>query len=140
MPEDAMRVGEAVAGQFQIEHVGDVGGMGCVYRARDLCTGKPIALKIPRCDGALAAERFAREAEVLSSLRHPGIVRCVGYGEIAQGKPYLAMEWLEGETLHQRLKRDRLTVAEGVALGLRLASALGAVHRRGIVHRDLKPG
>src|SRR5262249_11302865 len=89
--------------------------------------------------GTLEIARFAREADVLSGLRHPGIVRYLGGGTTPGGSPYLAMEWLEGEPLSERLKRAQLTVGESITLGLRIASALAAVHERRVVHRDLKP-
>jgi serine/threonine protein kinase len=84
-------------------------------------------------------ERFAREAQVLSTLSHPGIVRYIDSGITAGGEPYLVMEWLSGETLSSRLQRTQLTLAEVLALGRRVASALSAIHREGIVHRDIKP-
>src|SRR5262249_47784594 len=70
---------------------------------------------------------------------HPGIVRYVAHGVTHEGKPYLAMEWLSGETLSARLAGVGLSIAESVTLAAHVAAALGAVHRRGLVHRDLKP-
>ena len=90
--------------------------------------------------GSAGGERFAREAELLSELNHPGIVRYVASGLTAEGEPYLAMEWLEGETLSARFERGMLTVDQALEVGRLIAEALAVAHRRGIVHRDLKPG
>jgi tetratricopeptide (TPR) repeat protein len=84
-------------------------------------------------------ERFLREAQVLANLSHPGIVRYVTHGRTQTGELYLAMEWLDGESLSQRLARQGLLVEETLTLGLRVAEALSAAHKRGIVHRDIKP-
>src|SRR6185503_20501036 len=72
-------------------------------------------------------------------LHHPGIVRYVAHGFSQPGEPYLAMEWLEGQALSDRLAHARLTVHESILLARRVAEALGATHARGIVHRDIKP-
>ena len=130
-----------IADRFQIERLAGEGGMGQVFRAVDRTTGAPVALKIMR-DGMPPAEvnRFAREADVLDTARHPGIVRYIARGEVAEGRAFFAMEWIDGETLRDRLSRRGMTIAETVALGRRLSAALGALHRAGVVHRDLKPG
>ncbi len=96
--------GERVAGRFEIESLAGTGGMGAVYRARDLQTGERVALKLLRHD-AQHRERFLREARLLAGMQHPGIVRYVDSGETPEGAPFLAMEWLEGETLDARLAR-----------------------------------
>ena len=133
--------GDLLVDRFVIEQHAGSGGAGRVYRARDLHTGQHVALKVLHAaDMAGMAERFAREALVLSELSHPGIVRYVAHGTTAAGEAYLAMEWLAGETLRDRLARRELTIKETVELGRHVASALGAMHRAGFVHRDLKPG
>ena len=113
--------------------------MGSIYRARDAQTGELVALKVLHEQMAIHAERFEREALALRSLDHPGIVRYVTHGALPSGATYVAMEWVEGETLSARLRRGPLAVAEVVRLGQRLADALGHAHARGIVHRDVKP-
>ena len=113
--------------------------MGRVYCALDRLTGEVIALKLLHRAEPQERLRFAREAQALATLRHPGIVRYVAHGTMLDGSPYLAMEWLDGETLYERMARQPLTIAEAVATITKVASALGAVHRRGMVHRDLKP-
>ena len=135
-----MRVGHVVADRFQLEELAGAGGMGSVYRAREIHSGKQVALKLLHGAGPVSdAERFAREARVLADLHHPGIVRYVAHGFTREGEPYLAMEWLEGETLSHRLSHGRLALDESVALARRVAEALGAIHAHGIVHRDIKP-
>ncbi len=115
------------------------GGMGVVYRARDRASGEVVAVKVLLENRPSAAERFMREAAVLSGLDHPGIVRYEAHGVTKAGEPYLAMEWLDGETLANRFKRGILTVDETLSLAMQVAEALGAAHARGVVHRDLKP-
>lgn len=126
-----------VAGRFEVLGIAGSGGMGAVLRARDLVTGEPIALKVLR--GQDAEARFELEARILSELRHPGIVRYVAHGKDADGFPYLAMEWLDGEDLAARLARESLTVGESVELVRRAAEALHVAHSRGVIHRDIKP-
>ncbi|WP_438015146.1 protein kinase [Sorangium sp. So ce315] len=134
-----MQAGDIIDGRFCIEHLAASGGMGAVYRARDLETGHAVAVKLLTADGAQHLGRFAREAQALAAARVPGVVRYVAHGATAWGQPYLAMEWLDGETLSDRLTRTGLTLEETVALGLHVARTLGALHRLGVVHRDLKP-
>ncbi len=135
-----MRRGELIAGRFEIDRPAGSGGMGQVYRAIDRDSGEPVALKILRGDAPQERDRFTREAQILCRIDHPGVVRHVAHGALPDGTHFLAMEWLEGETLAQRLAREGLTLSESVALGVRIAQALAAVHRHGVVHRDLKPG
>lgn len=115
--------------------------MGTVYRATDRLTGEPVALKLLHAGPSEGeeAERFAREAQLLASLDHPGIVAHVAHGQTPEGQRFLAMEWLDGQDLNQRLLRGPLSVRDSVLLLSRIADALGVAHRRGIVHRDLKP-
>src|SRR5262245_58772181 len=129
-------------GPFVLQRKCGQGAMGIVYAAVDLRDNRPVAIKVSpatRAGDPQRARRFAKEAEVLASLEHPAIVRHVAHGETPDGELYLAMEWLEGEDLAQRLQRGKLTRTEAVALGLRVAEALAAAHARGVVHRDIKP-
>ena len=138
-----MRPGTIIAERFEIERHATSGGMGAVYRARDLHDGSTVALKMLIAadlgDRAPDRERFEREAHALSALRHPGIVRYIDHGATPDGELYLAMEWLEGEDLAQRLRREPLTPAEAVRLVARVARSLAPAHARGVIHRDLKP-
>ena len=137
-----MKPGDVIADRFTIERLAGSGGMGAVYLAVDRVTGGPAAVKVlwgHVLDQPEQAERFGREAEVLQELRHPGVVGYIAHGASPGGEPWLAIEWIEGESLAQRLRRKGLTVSESVALARQVAEALSAAHRRGIVHRDLKP-
>jgi eukaryotic-like serine/threonine-protein kinase len=133
-----VKPGDIIADRFRIEHLAGSGGMGTVYRAAEI-QGAPIAIKVLSASKSEDEARFAREARVLSTLDHPGIVRYVAHGCTGDGMTYLAMEWLDGEDLASRLLRGRLRFDEGVELVRRAAEALGTAHERGIVHRDVKP-
>ena len=135
-----MDTGYVVEGRFRIEHRASVGGTAKVYRATDLTNGAAVGLKV--LYGEVAddqSERLEREAELLEELSHPGIVRYVAHGELTSGASYLAMEWVEGETLGQRLTRVGLTMRESIDLVKKIAETLAYAHARGIVHRDIKP-
>ena len=134
-----MGPGDVVADRFEVEAVAGTGGMGHVYRAHDRVTGVPVAIKVLYLEGEPERRRFAREARVLAELKHPGIVRHVADGTTADGEPYLVMEWLDGESLSQRLMRAPLDVAGAVEVVRRAAIALAVAHARGTVHRDVKP-
>jgi serine/threonine protein kinase len=133
------RVGATVAGRFVIEAEAGAGSSGLVFRARDVRDGGTVALKVTHLARAARPETVFREALALASVEHPAIVRYLDHGYTESGVPFLAMQWIEGETLAKRLARDGLTPVEGLRLGLRLSSGLAALHARGIVHRDLKP-
>ena len=138
-----LRSGELFANRFEIERAAGAGGMGTVYRARDQHSCQTIALKLvhgQRFDGTSDGERFAREAQLLSELRHPGIVAYIAHGANTEGQRFLAMEWLDGKDLAQRLARGPLPIGDALALVHRLTDALAFAHSRGVVHRDLKPG
>jgi tetratricopeptide (TPR) repeat protein len=134
-----MQPGDVLGAKFEIERRAGAGGMGEVFRARDRTTGEAIAIKVLLEGRKNDDARFEREADVLSDLRHPGIVQYVAHELTSAGRAYLAMEWLEGEDLATRLRRAGLTVEETITLMTRAAEALGAAHARGVVHRDLKP-
>jgi len=113
------------------------GGMGTIYKARDRVTGDLVALKV-LTEGTGNLERFTHEAAVLAELSHDAIVRYVAHGLSPDGW-FLAMEWLDGEDLGQRLEREPLTPMDTIALVIRMAEALGVAHARGVIHRDVKP-
>jgi tetratricopeptide (TPR) repeat protein len=132
---------EVVGGRFAIEREVGRGGVGIVYRAFDQVTSQPVALKVIALPGVDAGEeaRFRREGRVLAGLNHPNIVRLVAFGQLDDGAPYVAMEWLEGEDLAQRQRRAPLTLPQALDVAACVADALGAAHSAGIVHRDVKP-
>jgi tetratricopeptide (TPR) repeat protein len=129
-----------VAGRFHLLAEAGAGGMGTVYRARDLATGATVAVKILTGREVREAQRFDQEASILAGLVHPAIVRYITHGVADNGARYIAMEWLDGEDLATRLSREHPTVAETVAIARRTAEALAHAHRAGVVHRDIKPG
>ena len=141
MTQSHITPGVLVADRFEVEALAGVGGMGLVFRARDRHTGQLVALKLLQDSGLKAdrLERFWREAQTLAELRHPGIAAHVAHGRTAQGEPFLAMEWLEGESLASRLRRSPLSIGETLAIAQSVGAALATVHRRGIIHRDIKP-
>lgn len=134
-------VGELFAGRFAVERIAGSGGMGTVYAARDLATERKVALKLLQAGAHTSGdiERFGREASVLAELEHPGIVSYVAHGAAPDGQRFLAMEWLEGEDLAQRLRRGPLSIRDTISLLRQVSSALAIAHARGVVHRDLKP-
>src|SRR5262249_11784886 len=129
--------------QYRVLEYLDKGGMGYVLRAEDCGLQRCVALKIMRgeiADIPGARERFFREAQAVASLKHAHIVTIHQVSE-AHGVPYLAMEFLEGESLHARLRRSqrRLPIADILRIGREAAEGLAAAHERGLVHRDIKP-
>ncbi|HEX6239254.1 MAG TPA: serine/threonine-protein kinase, partial [Polyangiales bacterium] len=131
--------GEVIAERFRVERLAGTGGMGAVYRAHDLYSGEVVALKIVAGARSVRAQRFAREAQLLSQVVHPAVVRYVAHGSAADGVPYLAMEWLDGEDLCRRLARTGLKIEELLVLMRRICSGLSLSHELGVTHRDLKP-
>ncbi|HEY8040821.1 MAG TPA: protein kinase [Polyangiaceae bacterium] len=134
-----MEPGQVLAGRFEVELAAGFGAAGSVYRARDRRTGAAVAVKVLRLTEAEPLERFARETRALAELDHPAIVRFVAEGRTEAGLPFIAMEWVEGEPLRQRLARGRLTPSETLTLARRVAGGLAHAHARGVVHRDINP-
>lgn len=135
-----MHIGGVIAERYRIERLAYEGGMGVVYLGRDLQDQGRVGIKILRtADDPGSTARFWREAYALSSLRHPAIVRYFSHGLTTSGHPYLVMEWLDGEDLAARLRRQPLDVLETLRIGIRVAEAMAAAHRHGIIHRDIKP-
>src|SRR5262245_39997903 len=128
-------------GSLEITALLGKGGMGEVYRARDTKLDRSVAVKI--LPEAFAQNpdriaRFDREAKVLASLNHPNIATLHGKEE-SEGKHFLVMELVEGETLAERLKRGPIAIDEALRIACQITEALEAAHEKGIVHRDLKP-
>ncbi|HXH28315.1 MAG TPA: serine/threonine-protein kinase, partial [Candidatus Polarisedimenticolia bacterium] len=133
-------------GNYEIGEKIGAGGMGEVFRARDMRLGREVAIKMLPEAFAADPERLARlerEARLLASLNHPGIAHLYGFETAAledgRGANFLVMELAEGEDLAERLERGAIPVEESLAIARQLAAALEEAHERGIVHRDLKP-
>lgn len=127
-------------GPFRPLEVLGQGGSGVVYRAQ--WGHREVALKVLREDAVVSDEerqRFLDEARRLSEMPHPAIVKILSYGELPDGRPYLVMELLTGETLGARLERGPMPVEGGLRLFFEAAGAVGAMHAEGLIHRDLKP-
>src|SRR4051794_12780727 len=127
-----MKAGDRIDERFVLLGLAGVGGMGEVYRAQDHQSGMLVAIKILRTTGHGLVERFAREVQVLAELEDPRIVGYVAHGETEQGAPYLAMEWLEGESLADRLSRQALSIGEALVFAQQVARALGVAHAAGV--------
>jgi Tol biopolymer transport system component/tRNA A-37 threonylcarbamoyl transferase component Bud32 len=129
-------------GPYEIQSPAGAGGMGEVYRARDTRLDRTVAVKV--LAGNLTGQpetlqRFEREARAVSTLNHPNICTLHDVGT-QDGTPYLVMEYLEGETLADRLARGPLPLADAYRVAIQIGEALDQAHRKNIVHRDLKPG
>jgi serine/threonine protein kinase len=140
--EEDPYVGQTLLGQFQVEEVIGQGGMGRVYRARQLGFDRPVAIKILHTDLVTNTEmvkRFNREARIISRLDHPGIIHVYLFGELPDGNLYLAMEYVDGRSLTELMAGGPLPVDTSVHIVRQILSALTEAHRKGVVHRDLKP-
>ena len=129
-------------GPYEIQVPIGAGGMGEVYRAKDTRLGRDVAVKVLPAQLSSSPElrqRLEREAKTISQLSHPHICMLHDVGH-QDGTDYLVMEFLEGETLADRLGRGALPVDQALKIGIEIADALDAAHKSGIVHRDLKPG
>ena len=135
-------LGTTLNGRYRLEARIGAGGMSTVYRATDETLERQVAIKLMNREVASDSdqlERFRREARAVAQLSHPHVVGVIDAGE-DQGRPYIVFEYIEGETLKQRIRRcGRLPIAEAVAYSIEIARALGAAHARHIVHRDVKP-
>jgi tetratricopeptide (TPR) repeat protein len=125
--------------RFRLQGERIAGGMGMVYRGVDLSTGEIVAVKISSGFGSQLGERFQQEANCLATIAHPAIVRYIAHGKTAQGEHYLVMEWLDGETLEDRLARGSINLGASVRMIRRVAEALAVAHQHGVIHRDIKP-
>jgi HD-like signal output (HDOD) protein/tRNA A-37 threonylcarbamoyl transferase component Bud32 len=134
--------GHQTYGPYRVLGVLGEGGMGRVYLAEHTVIGRRVAVKVLAREVATEPEiisRFFVEARAVNAIRHPNIVEVTDFGT-SEGQPYIVMEYLEGETLADRLRWQGPLLPEAlIRIGRQIASALGAVHERGIVHRDLKP-
>jgi eukaryotic-like serine/threonine-protein kinase len=129
-------------GPYEIASPLGAGGMGEVYRARDTRLDRTVAIKILPAhlsDNPEAKQRFDREARAISSLNHPNVCALYDIGH-QDGIDYLVMEFLDGETLAQRLAKGPLPPEQVLKYGIEICEGLEKAHKSGVVHRDLKPG
>jgi eukaryotic-like serine/threonine-protein kinase len=141
VPSMAILPGKTV-GPYQILSAIGAGGMGEVYKARDTRLDRTVAIKVLSAhlvDRADSRERFDREARTIAGLNHPHICTLFDVGH-QDGTDYLVMEYLEGETLTERLKKGPLPMEQVLQYAIEISDALDKAHRKGITHRDLKPG
>src|SRR6195952_4753673 len=135
-------VGTSLNGRYRLEARIGSGGMSTVYRAMDVTLERQVAIKLMNREVSSDSdqlERFRREARAVAQLSHPHIVGVIDAGE-DDGRPYIVFEYVEGETLKDRIRRcGRLPVDESLAYAIEITRALGAAHTRAIVHRDIKP-
>src|SRR6188472_1657261 len=135
-------IGTLIGDRFRLEEKVGSGGMSSVYRAFDPTLERWVAIKLMHADISTdpdQLERFRREARAVARLNHPHVVTVIDAGE-DEGAPYIVFEFVEGETLKDRIRRlGRLPIPEAVAYAIEIGRALGAAHERQIVHRDVKP-
>src|SRR6195952_1705307 len=135
-------VGTSLNGRYRLEARIGSGGMSTVYRAMDVTLERQVAIKLMNREVSSDSdqlERFRREARAVAQPSHPHIVGVIDAGE-EDGRPYIVFEYVEGETLKDRIRRmGRLPVDEAIAYAIEISRALGAAHARHIVHRDVKP-
>jgi predicted Ser/Thr protein kinase len=138
-----MDVPQFIAGRFRIEREIGTGGMGTVYLATHLGLDRPVAVKIIRREfagDADVADRFLREARTMAKLHHPNAAMIFDAGNLPDGRHFIVMEFVEGETLSQALAREgRFSAARAVQIATQICEVLEEAHRLGIIHRDLKP-
>lgn len=136
-----MLIGRTISHYRVLEKLGE-GGMGVVYKAEDLTLGRVVALKFVSADVSsdeTFKQRLMREAKACAALNHPNITTVYEFGE-DDGDSFIAIEYVEGRTLHDVLKERRLGLQESLDIMLQVLDALDGAHKKGIVHRDLKPG
>jgi serine/threonine-protein kinase len=142
-PENKIAVGTVLAGKYRVTRELGRGGMAAVYEAEHIDLGKRLAIKVLAAELAnstIVIERFIREARAAASVKSPFIVEVYDSGRLEDGRPFIAMELLEGESLYDRMARVRLIDAQGTARIIgQVAKGLTKAHANGIVHRDLKP-
>lgn len=132
-------IGDVIDGRFEVVRRLAKGGMADVFLSKDPTRKCYVAIKLLRTSNAESRRRFAVEAEVLSNIQHPHVIRAIAFGLTPDARPYMALEYLAGEPLSQRLARGPLPWRDVAEIGVQIAGALQALHAAGVVHRDIKP-
>ncbi|CAN5399305.1 hypothetical protein BH10CYA1_BH10CYA1_00240 [soil metagenome] len=142
LPADP-NVGRKIADRYELLGVIGEGGMSTVYRVNDIVLDKTLALKMLRKEFALnetSIKRFEQEARAVRSLTHPHLATVYDHGRTEDGSPYLVMDYIEGDSLSQLLKKEIfLDIPRALAISLQICTAVSYAHEHGVIHRDLKP-
>ncbi len=139
--EEDLRVG-TIIGEYRVEGKLGEGGMATVFSATHPLIGKKVAIKVISrrlCADLHAVERFINEARTVNQIGHPNLVDIFAFGVLPDGRAYLVMEWLQGETLGERMHKGRMPVPRALDALMQIVDALEAAHEKSVVHRDLKP-
>jgi serine/threonine-protein kinase len=141
-PSTSLSSGDVVADRYRIEAILGEGAMGVVYRVEHATLHKRFALKVLGREWANTSDafaRFEREAIAAAHIVHPHIAQATDFGRLADGSPFLVLEYVDGQTLRRALKRGPLETGRALHIARGIASALAAAHGAGVIHRDLKP-
>ncbi|MGZ3439093.1 MAG: serine/threonine-protein kinase, partial [Polyangia bacterium] len=139
--EEDLRAGTMI-GEYRVEGKLGEGGMATVFSATHPLIGKKVAIKVISrrlCSDLHAVERFIGEARTVNQIGHPNLVDIFAFGVLPDGRAYFVMEWLQGETLGERLARERMPIPRALDVLMQIVDALEAAHEKGVIHRDLKP-
>ena len=139
--KETSQVGKAIGNYKVVQQIGE-GGMGVVYMAEHPVIGRKVAIKLLHASFARDSEtvaRFFNEARAIHLIAHPNIVEIMDFGQTADGQPYFIMEFLQGQSLADRIARGPMSPTDAVAIVTQICDALQAAHDKNIVHRDLKP-
>jgi eukaryotic-like serine/threonine-protein kinase len=135
-------IGQLLADKYRVKAVLGSGGMGTVFEAQHVSIGRVVAIKVlnPESNNPVAVKRFQQEAWAAGSIGHPNLCEVFDLGALPDGRPYLVMERLYGETLAERLDQGRrLPINDAIDIMMQVLAGLATVHLKGIVHRDIKP-
>lgn len=135
-------IGTTIGGRYAVERELGHGGMSQVYFARDRNLGEPVVIKVLSPDlveDSYARQKFEQEVEALLRIRHSGVVRVFDRGKLADGRPYIVMEYVDGETLRTQILTEGMDLKRAASILKQIGEALEHVHEKGIFHRDLKP-
>ncbi len=140
MDTPVLRIGDLLEGRYRIEQQIGEGGHGTIFRATQLPLGREVAIKVVTVVDAELLARFAREAEIAQRLEHPNTIRILDFGKTPSGSPYLALELLRGQTLHELLcAQGGQSAAAALTVIEQVLKSLAEAHQKGVVHRDIKP-